>query len=127
MIGYVITVIVLYYVCSILKSPAKLLRVVKPKRKSIKKKSTKYQFEDEELGKFKLNKLTVKAMLDKKFIYPSDPYQSEEKYKKAFLLGLENYLLYRYPTAKLVEINVKIQQIVKGNYVYWMNLLKQYV
>jgi hypothetical protein len=121
-IGYVITVILLYFVCSLLKSPAKLLRVVKPKRKSVKKKSTKYQpktygeakeyLANFELEKFSLNKINIKEMLKEGFISSILGYSNEFYFQ--FPLLLENYFLWKFNKCTLSDITKKKKEIIEN-------------
>lgn len=124
-IGYICLIMFVYYVNSLLKSPAKLIKIFFPKKSS--KKDSKYKYNNPELGRFKLSKLTIKNMLKSKFIYSSDPYLPYIKYKENFMLGLENYLLYKFPTANINEINRKLKQLSEDNLNYWLDDTKSLV
>ena len=132
---YILTIVALYTLQYYLKSPQRILKLhklLKPKTKiikplKIKNKPEKFVYKHIELSKFKLGKQHIKTMLSKKFIRASDPYQSKDKYYKSFVLSLENYLLYRYPTASMLEINTKLEQVINNNTEYWMDSIKQYV
>ena len=119
-IMYVLIIISLYALKSLLKNPTRFIKFPKIKRSSTSK-NIKFKYEDIELGKFKLGKLHLKNMLKGNFIYPSDCFLAKDKYRANFLLGLENYLLYKFPNAKNNEINLKIIEIDMD---YWMNYTK---
>ena len=119
MVSYIVIAILLYIANSFLKNPKRLLNLIF-KNKRLSKKKMKYAYKNLELGRFKLSKIVIKNMLKSNFIYPSDPYLSYEKYRKNFTLGLENYMLYKFPTADLKEINMKLNQIINNNLDYWL-------
>ena len=123
-IGYIFLIMFVYYVNSLLKSPAKLIKIFFPKKSA---KNNKFRYKNPELGRFKLSKITIKSMLKGKFIYASDPYLPYKKYKDNFMLGLENYLLYKFPTADINEINRKLKQLSEENLNYWLDDAKSLV
>ena len=111
---------------SLLKSPLKFIRLSKKprtKNKEIKKQT----YTDISLGRFKLSKTALQDMLRNKFISNFDPYLPRDKYKQAFLQGLNNYLLYKFPLADYEETGRKIKEIESKNLEYWLDFTKTLV
>ena len=105
-IGYIFLIMFVYYVNSLLKSPAKLLKIFFPKKSS--KNNGKYKYNNPELGrfnrlyKFKLGKAIIKDMIKENFLKDSD----------IFVHSLENYMLWKFKEFSLKEINEKLYQML---------------
>jgi len=109
-IGYIFLIMFVYYVNSLLRSPAKLLKIFFPKKSSKKspKNNGKYEYNNPELRrpnrlhKFKLGKIIIKDMIKENFLKDSD----------IFVHSLENYMLWKFKEFSLIEINEKLYQML---------------
>ena len=149
MIGFIFSIIVLYLLNKIFKNPyrvfLKLFKIFKPKKSINKKpvqkkvveekiikppkpvKEKKYVYKDIGLGRFKLSKLNLTQMIKDRFIYPSDMLLPEEKYRKSFICGVENFILWKFPHASEYEVSKRVGELVENNLEYWLKESKSYV
>ena len=128
--SFVLIVITLYLVNSLIRNPKKLIAMFKRKKAKASTrvvKPPKYVYRDIALGRFKIGKLVIQSMLKGSFMYASDACLLHDQYKANFILGLENYMLYRFPNADINEVNKRLNEITNDNLNYWLQETKSYI
>lgn len=111
----------LIFLNDLLRNPKKYLRIKKKPYNTSKKISKQKEVKIEvkpniksyELRRFRLSRVVGRQLIKHRFLYESDLISPHVN--RLFAIALGNYMLFRFATADLVEINLTLEKLMKDD------------